>query len=108
MVEFIVIWVVFALGVYYSKFLSSQLESVLAWELPVDISGPYLGWVCKSVFPAVCLYSALQGMILTNCLVAVTGYLVDCQLELFSASAEAYVELQDENDELREKLRKSV
>jgi len=108
MVEFIVIWVVFALGVYYSQFLSSQLESVLVWELPEYIPGPYLGWVCKLVFPAVCLYSALQGNILTNCLVAVTGYLVGCQQDLFSASAEAYGDLQEENDELREKLGKSV
>ena len=108
MVEFIIIWVVCAVGVYYSQFLSSQLESVLAWELPEYIPGLYLGWICKLIFPAGCVYAALQGMILTNCLVAVTGYLVEAQLELFSASAEAYVELQDENDELREKLRKTV
>lgn len=108
MVEFIVIWVVFALGVYYSQFLSSQLESVLVWELPDYITDLYLGWMCKLIFPAVCVYSALQEMILVNCLVAVTGYLVEAQLELFSASAEAYVELQEENDSLREKLGKSV
>jgi hypothetical protein len=107
MVEFIVIWVVFALGVYYSINLASQLESILTWETKLEPSY-FLSWACKLVFLAVCLYAALQGMILINVLVAVTGYLANYQIDLYSASAEAYRSLSDENEELREKLGKSV